>query len=441
MSTVAISGQRDITPGDYSGRLRAKGVSVGTFQDQLMCAAIAPPEDHNQQDELSTDDVVIYRYIPQSSDWEMTYKGRPAKEASATLLATLSEGLEEGRSAPDSTPALEEDLEAPSHEDAFRVLAFNGQSVPTSALEVYIFSSQQSWVLASTDGHEFTWFALADADAQLLRSQSSYTLTGHALHGVAEASSSETVGAPNRVLVAAVPSARGWRIPLASEWNEITVSPLEDVRNKEIAVLNSWDNTLCLGINNPSRGCQVWQAQVQEPPNYRWTCLVQAGAFRYSLNQIVFAMTPFNGDLYVACGVPKTAPEASKPFYPCGFELIRVYPNHDWDVLIGSPKFTPNGLRVPLSAMGPGLDDPNRAQVQALFTHQTALYMATQGTEGFELWLSLDGEQWEPIPLEGLDQYYQVRVKNVFSMDFGLVMELDLCNFDGEIQPRILLLS
>ena len=421
---------KDITPS--RDKVSLLGLSTVSFERNLFCASLAySAHDNFQLDAFPKIAVDVKLYDSQTSSWEDRYHDivpSDTNTAAPHFPSAEAEGSHYFRS-------------ISSGNDTLRFLTFEGDNIFSSSIDLYLSSQNQVQVLSSVDGVTFVWLPQTNSRVNQLRQQSTYAVVQKSLYCIAEANIQLSDGPPQRLLVAPIIPIRNWRLPENNQWKDTVIAALDDKKNTAISGLANWDGSVCAGIDNPSRGFQLWKALEMEQLPHTWDCLLFDGAFRYSLNQNVFAMAPFQGDLYVACGVSSDASDSGHSIYRCGFELLRIYPNHDWDIIIGSPKFTPGGLRVPLSAMGPGLEDPTRHQVLALFTHHNALYMATQGTSGFELWMSLDGEDWESVPLNGLEQYYQVKVKRVFSMDFGLVMELDLLSPAGESQPRVLLLS
>ena len=72
------------------------------------------------------------------------------------------------------------------------------------------------------------------------------------------------------------------------------------------------------------------------------------------MNAQVFACVPWKNALYVACG--RSEPRRGRQ-YQEGFEILRIYPDGSWDVVIGAPRVTRSGLKIPLACLGPGMDE------------------------------------------------------------------------------------
>lgn len=216
-------------------------------------------------------------------------------------------------------------------------------------------------------------------------------------------------------------------------WLEANAPGFGDASNREISELVAFNGCLYAGTVNLERGCQIWKAEAQPTLPHAWQSLLSQGAGRYSLNQWVSHLVPFKGDLYAASGLYlDRSQEQPNPYYPAGFEILRLYPQGGWDVIVGTPKFTREGLKVPLSAMGPGFDDPYNCAVEFLTAHGDSLYLGTQNLDRFQLWHSEDGEIWQPLALgDEFSSSYPVEVLGSFSTSWGLVLALDCPQLNG----------
>ena len=81
---------------------------------------------------------------------------------------------------------------------------------------------------------------------------------------------------------------------------------------------------------------------------------------------------------------------------PAGFELLRIYPGGDWDLLVGTPVFTPGGLRAPLSAKGPGLDQIWNDRVFSLISHAGELFLLGRNLDTLKLCIPKMGNRGTP---------------------------------------------
>jgi len=222
-----------------------------------------------------------------------------------------------------------------------------------------------------------------------------------------------------------------------NQWQEANLWGFGDVNNKAITEIVILNDSLYAATFNLERGFQIWKTiDLQQIP-YHWQLILSHGAYRYSLNQIVFFMVNFKGEIYLASGISVANANIKNIGYPAGFELIRLYSDNDWDLIFGMPRFTPQGLKIPLTAQGPGLDDPNNHTVQCLVTHNERLYLGFQKVDGFQLWGTDDGETWQQLPVNELSHYYRVEVLDVLSTSLGLVFAVNVVEPNGVNQIQI----
>ena len=213
--------------------------------------------------------------------------------------------------------------------------------------------------------------------------------------------------------------------PALGLWQCTSLSGFGDSNNKAISQMVAFNDCLYVGTLNLEQGFQVWKTQVIEPFSYSWKQVISKGAYRYTMNEFVSSMVVFKGNLYVASGRSLLAENNTNEFNTAPPELIRIYPDDSWDLIVGAPKFTPDGLKVPLSAMGPGFDDLEQSNFQCLLVHDNYLYVGVQKPGRFQMWLSEDGEIWETIPLEGITNYPQVELCAAMSTPLGLTLVFD----------------
>lgn len=165
---------------------------------------------------------------------------------------------------------------------------------------------------------------------------------------------------------------------------------------------------LVVAVADAESGFSLWATPL-ERPDAGWRCLLERGAERYVHNREVFALCPLGERLYLAAG---TAPEQRRPesafFDYQGFELLRLETGDDWELLVGVPRVSPQGLKLPLSALGPGLGARQR-EWRLLHAQDSQLILGTTDEEGLRLWRSDDGEEWEALAQQGLEQIQEVR--------------------------------
>lgn len=225
--------------------------------------------------------------------------------------------------------------------------------------------------------------------------------------------------------------------PEFDQWQEANLYGFGDVNNQAITEIVILNDSLYAATFNHERGFQIWKTiDLQQIPHH-WQLVLSHGAYRYSLNQTVSFMVNFKGEIYLASGIYAPSSHITNTSYPAGFELIRIYENNDWDLIFGMPRLTPQGLKIPLTAQGPGLDDPNNHTVQCLVSHNERLYLGFQKVDGFQLWGTDDGETWQQLPVNELSHYYRVEVLDVLSTSFGLVFAVNVVEPSGINQIQI----
>lgn len=224
-----------------------------------------------------------------------------------------------------------------------------------------------------------------------------------------------------------------------SDWSQekeknITISENLIDQKSKISQIALYKNKIYLGKNNLQKGIEIYKLDWDKNNINNLICqeIIIKGAYRYSLNQKIFAMTVFQDCLYFACGLDlenKTLKEFST--YKNGFELIRIYEDNDWDIIAGSPKFSPQGLKVPLSTFDGGFDDNNNIIVDSLLVHQNQLYLWTKNIDNCQIWHSDHGEDWEQniLNLE-LNNYAEIKVIKTLSSSLGLITLMELDNLD-----------
>jgi hypothetical protein len=100
-------------------------------------------------------------------------------------------------------------------------------------------------------------------------------------------------------------------------------------------------------------------------------------------------MFVFKSALYVGGTLQRQGRVGRDRFGPFPAEMIRIYPDDTWELVAGTPRFTPHGLKRPTSGMLGGFDDR--------FTH--AFWRMAE----FEGWLYVGtaGWKWMPTYLRG----------------------------------------
>ena len=286
--------------------------------------------------------------------------------------------------------------------------------------------------LVSTDGNDFT-LDLADGSndapfVSLLHIRTFGTdlcATGH----LAAPTPDETPGAGPALFRAADPR--------AARWTRLPLDPQPGPDTNGVCAFAAFGDQRFLALGSPTRGFQVWRAESPAAALTVWKPVLTAGAWKHSLNAHVFSMCAFNGGLYIASGLTQPQQELVSNIHRRGFELLRLEAGNNWDLIIGTPVYTPAGLRIPLSAQGPGIDDSSSREVQAMAVHRGALYLASEGINGFKLWRSTDGEAWQSVETPELAGFRQTRVVSLIPAALGLARLVCAITPEGHTVHRV----
>ncbi len=212
------------------------------------------------------------------------------------------------------------------------------------------------------------------------------------------------------------PEASGARLlaspdPESAVWTALAEPGFGDAENSAIAALLATGAGLVAATANPLRGFQLWQMD----PGGGWTRRLTDGAARFSMNPAATALSAGEGELLIGTGAP-ARPEAEDAAGPAAPEVIALDDGGAWETLVGEPRFSPEGFKVPFALQAAGFGQRETACVTAILTGPggaltvvvTAVTGATPGPFGqpglgaSRLWRSLDGgESFAEVPAPG----------------------------------------
>jgi hypothetical protein len=239
--------------------------------------------------------------------------------------------------------------------------------------------------------------------------------------------------------------------PRSGNWVPLNASGFGDPENLSIFELAVLDDHLYAGTFN-RHGFQLWRTSGEGRHPFRWERVLTQGAYRGPLNQLAVSMQVFEGALYIGTGIQNGGYDHTHEIGPAGAELLRVYPDGKWDLLVGSARPTPDGNKSPLSSLGPGFGNFFNGYFWRMGVHENWLYVGTmewsttlrfllperrnvplqtlfsripmnhisEQQGGFELWRSRDGENWIPVDKHGLGNPFNYGVRNLVSTPGGL---------------------
>lgn len=240
--------------------------------------------------------------------------------------------------------------------------------------------------------------------------------------------------------------------PGTEAWQPASEPGFGDITNLTVFELRVFADHLYAGTLNAVKGFQIWKTAATGEPPYRWTKVLDAGAFRGKLNEIAISMWVFHGALYVGSGVQNGGRDRVHKIGPVGAELIRLHPDDSWDIVIGEERSTPDGLKSPLSGIGPGFDSFFNPIFWSMVDHDDELYLGTynwavflpylnqknwperfrqrvesigvdtivQRRAGFDLWRSRDGVEWTPVATDGFGNIFNYGIRRMLSTPHGL---------------------
>lgn len=223
--------------------------------------------------------------------------------------------------------------------------------------------------------------------------------------------------------------------PASGKWQDACEIGFGEDGNRAIFSLAATKNYVYAGTGNPVTGMELWRTDAKGKAPYKWEKVLAFGGFRYAQNFATAAMAEFNGALYVGGGITGFGYDKAHDIGPAAAELIRVHDDGSWDLIFGEARFTPDGLKIPLSAMGPGLDDPFNSIVWSMCEHDGVFYIGTHNWEpvealnkgreiigGYQLWASKDGEEWEMILSDGCGNPASTGIRTLCSTSIGLAV-------------------
>ena len=198
------------------------------------------------------------------------------------------------------------------------------------------------------------------------------------------------------------------RDPRQPDWQPASAPGFGDPDNRTLDGLQVFNGQLYAATGNPDYGFQLWKSTVRGQPPFAWEQVLREGALRYSRNPRVETLVVFKDALYL--GTRAARADATLPG-DAGAEIIRVLADDRWELVMGTPRFSPLGLQVPLSSHGPGFGDARNPRITRLAATSEALYAALgryrdpadMPTASAPLWKSVDGESWQGLFPPGCD--------------------------------------
>lgn len=240
--------------------------------------------------------------------------------------------------------------------------------------------------------------------------------------------------------------------PAHGPWEPACEPGFSEPENTGVFEMAVFADHLYAGTFNAQDGYQVWKTPATGGGPCRWTKVLEQGSFRGARNEIAMSMTAFGDALYVGSAVQNGGYDRVNRIGPAAPELVRLYADDSWDLVVGTPRETPDGRKEPLSGLGAGFDNQLAGYFWRMAVHEGWLYLSTfdagsflpiaghpsrttrrileaHGSEkvmrmaaGFELWRTRDGIEWVPVTTSGFGNAYNYGARTLLSTARGLLV-------------------
>lgn len=240
--------------------------------------------------------------------------------------------------------------------------------------------------------------------------------------------------------------------PKYGPWEPACEPGFGDEGNSSIIACAASTDHLYVGTYN-LEGYQVWMSDCSGQPPFRWKRLLYQGAYRGPCNQIASTLCFFKGALYVGSSIQGAGYDSEHNIGQAGSELVRVFPDGNWDLIVGEKRETPDGYKEPLSFLRPGFGSMFNGYFWWSTVYDDWLYIGTCNQNslllywisreklkprsrrllekvkietivahetGAELWRSADGENWLPVNRRGFDNPYNIGFRSMVATPYGL---------------------
>jgi SAM-dependent methyltransferase len=237
------------------------------------------------------------------------------------------------------------------------------------------------------------------------------------------------------------------------EW-ELACEPFfGDTTNMGVFDMTVFNGCLYAATTNSSAGFQVWKTDARGKPPYKWHKVISHGGYRGKENQSVGHLVEFKGCLYIGTGI-LGGYDRERNIGPASPELFRLFPDDSWELIVGEPRVTPEGLKIPLSGLGAGYNSPTVGYFWRMCEHEGWLYLGTydwsiwmsyvrpetipdklrqriervgvdnivRAQGGFDLWRSRDGVEWVPVSRNGFGNPCDYGIRTMVSSPYGLFL-------------------
>ncbi|HZZ72903.1 MAG TPA: methyltransferase domain-containing protein [Pirellulales bacterium] len=240
--------------------------------------------------------------------------------------------------------------------------------------------------------------------------------------------------------------------PASGEWQLSSAPLFGDRTNTNIMDMAVCGDYLYTGATSALHGFQLWRSKADGPPPHHWEKVIDRGADRGAYNQVALSMSEFQGALYVGTCVQNGGYDQLYNIGPAASELLRVWPDNSWDLIVGDPRISRQGLKIPTSGLRAGFNNPLACYFWRMCVHEGGLYVGTcdlssfvpyskmkiwpehlkrmlqpeqmnrymEALGGCEIWRTTDGDNWSPVTRNGFGNRYNLGVRAMVSTPHGL---------------------
>ncbi len=337
----------------------------------------------------------IWGWTPETDSWERVYQS------------------------PADVPKPGNPGELMARDTAYRTMAVFTEADGTEALYVGAVSSESfnpgvppAKILRTTDGITFEVVPqdpgtlLGDLIINGFPGNGFRSMTVH--NGRLYAVASEGFLGFGRLIEAENPAAGNdaWRFAMAEGYNMFDMA--------------SYNGALYLGLANEEYFSVVKLDTSGEPP-YNFTTVIAEGGYNPNQKSLsVVSMYVSGGALHVGTDRPA--------------EMYRIFPDDTWELLVGAPRFTPDGMKRPLSGMNAGFDNNYNLHVWRMQEAFGVLHVSTfdQTTKwltglpqltpvaGFDLYGTTDGWHYTQVTRSAMGDPRDSGIRNFALTPHGL---------------------
>lgn len=349
------------------------------------------------------------------------------------------------------SPWIDADGEKLPRELGYRgMCVFKGDSDRQDCLYVATYAPARGFgtrILRSEDGHSFEEIPMpAGFDRSIITLRLVVPFKGK----IFTSPTGTAGGNPNYAGDAVIYAASD---PASGNWEPVNVPHFGDPENIGVFEIIGCGDYLYAGTGN-LQGYQIWRTRAEGKAPYDWECIVRQGAYRGPLNQSVASFTVHDGMVYAGSGIQHGGIDRANGVGPAGPELIRIYDDGGWDLIVGRERDTPDGMKLALSGFAPGFDSMFSGYFWQQESHDGWIYLGTfdwttmlryserdgwplpfrkmlrrYGVEklidlrgGADLYRSRDGENWLPVTTQGFGNSYNYGIRTLQSTPHGLAV-------------------